>query len=64
MRVLLVMKHQGHAGNTHAVANYMRLAPRFGHSVAIFGTPIWFVPELQFSTDISAMRPRVPRHPE
>ena len=39
VRVLLVMKHQGDAGNTHAVANYMRLAPRFGHSVAIFGTP-------------------------
>ena len=52
MKVLLVMKHRGDAGNTHAVANYMRLAPRFGHSVAIFGTPLWYVPELQFSTDI------------
>ena len=52
MNVLVVMKHRGDAGNTHAVANYMRLAPRHGHTVAIFGTPIWYVPELQFSTDI------------
>ena len=52
VNVLVVMKHRGNAGNTHAVANYMRLAPKHGHSVAIFGTPIWYVPELQFSTDI------------
>ena len=52
VNVLFVMKHRGDAGNTHAVANYMRLAPKYGHSVAIFGTPIWYVPELQFSTDI------------
>ena len=52
VNILFVMKHSGNAGNTHAVANYMRLAPRYGHSVAIFGTPIWYVPELQFSTDI------------
>lgn len=52
MNVLFVMKHRGNAGSTHAVANYMRLAPQHGHSVAIYGTPIWYVPELQFSTDI------------
>ena len=52
MNILVVMKHRGDAGNTHAVANYMRVAPKYGHSVAIFGTPIWYVPELQFSTDI------------
>jgi hypothetical protein len=52
MNVLVVMKHRGDAGNTHAVANYTRLAPRHGHSVAIFGTPIWYVPELQFSMNV------------
>ena len=52
VNILFVMKHRGNAGNTHAVANYMRLAPKYGHAVAIFGTPIWYVPELQFSTDI------------
>ena len=31
------MKHRGNAGNTHAVANYMRVAPKYGHSVAIYG---------------------------
>lgn len=46
------MKHRGNAGNTHAVANYMRVAPKHGHSAAIFGTPISYVPELQFSMDI------------
>ena len=52
MNVLVVMKHRGDAGNTHAVANYMRLAPKHGHKVAVFGTPIWYVPELQFSMDV------------
>ena len=52
MNILFVMKHRGNAGNTHAVANYMRVAPQHGHAVAIYGTPIWYVPELQFSTDI------------
>jgi hypothetical protein len=28
------------------------LAPDYGHSAAIFGTPIWYIPELKFSTDI------------
>jgi hypothetical protein len=53
MNILFVMKHRGNAGSTHAVANYMRLAPKHGHSVAIFGTPIWYVPELKFSTNIA-----------
>ncbi len=52
VNILFVMKHRGNAGNTHAVANYQRVAPHHGHSVAIYGTPIWYVPELQFSTDI------------
>jgi hypothetical protein len=53
MNILFVMKHRGNAGSTHAVANFMRLAPKYGHSVAIFGTPIWYVPELKFSMDIT-----------
>jgi hypothetical protein len=52
MNILFVMKTRGNAGSTHAVANYMRLAPLFGHSVAIFGEPIWYIPELRFSMDI------------
>ena len=28
-----------------------------GHSAAIYGTPIWYVPELQFSMDIQKIRP-------
>ena len=52
MNILFVMKHRGNAGSTHAIANYMRIAPKYGHSVAIYGTPIWYVPELQFSMDI------------
>jgi hypothetical protein len=53
MNILFVMKHRGNAGSTHAVANYMRLAPKYGHSVAIFGTPIWYIPELKFSMEIA-----------
>jgi hypothetical protein len=52
VNILFVMKHRGNAGNTHAIANYMRFAPKYGHSVAIYGTPVWYVPELQFSMDI------------
>jgi hypothetical protein len=54
VNILFVMKHRGNAGSTHAVANYMRVAPQCGHSVAIYGTPIWYVPELQFSKDIQS----------
>ncbi|MGD9783664.1 MAG: hypothetical protein AB7E80_08355 [Hyphomicrobiaceae bacterium] len=52
MNVLFVMKTRGNAGSTHAVANYMRLAAEHDHSVAIFGAPIWYIPELRFSMDI------------
>ncbi len=52
MNILFVLKHRGNAGSTHAVANYMRLAPDYGHSVAIFGVPIWYIPELKFSKEI------------
>jgi hypothetical protein len=52
LNILFVMKHRGNAGSTHAIANYMRVAPRYGHSVALYGAPIWYVPELQFSMNI------------
>ena len=54
MNILFVMKHRGNAGNTHAVANYIRVAPKYGHSVAIFGDPQPHLPEIRFSTDITA----------
>lgn len=54
MNILFVMKHRGNAGNTHAVANYMRVAPRYGHFVAMFGTPQAYLPDLNFSTDVNA----------
>ena len=37
VNILFVMKHRGNAGNTHAVANYMRVAPKYGHAVAMYG---------------------------
>jgi hypothetical protein len=49
---LFVMKHRGNAGCTHAVANYMRVAPRYGHRVAIYGKPVWYIRSLEFSEDI------------
>jgi hypothetical protein len=52
VKILVVMKTRADAGNTHAIANYMHLAPQFGHEIAIYGNPIWYVTGLQFSTDI------------
>ena len=54
MNILFVMKHRGNAGNTHAVANYMRFGARHGHNVALFGPPVPWLPDLNFSTDIEA----------
>lgn len=54
MNILFVMKHRGNAGNTHAVANYIRVAPKHGHSVAMYGDPQSHLPELKFSTDVRA----------
>ena len=54
MNILFVMKHRGNAGNTHAVANYMRVAPKYGHQVAMYGEPLPHLPELKFSTDVRA----------
>jgi hypothetical protein len=52
LNILFVMKHRGNAGSIHAIANYMRLAPKYGHSVAIYGVPLSYLPELNFSMEI------------
>jgi hypothetical protein len=52
VNILFVMKHRANAGNTHAVANYMRVGQKHGHNVALYGPPQPHLPELRFSTDI------------
>jgi hypothetical protein len=54
VNILFVMKHRGNAGNTHAVANYIRVAPEFGHNVAMYGDPQPHLPELKFSKDVKS----------
>ncbi len=54
MNVLFVMKHRGNAGNTHAVADYMRVGRKHGHTIALCGSPLSWLPDLEFSTDVTA----------
>lgn len=54
MNILFVMKHRGNAGNTHAVANYIRVAQRYGHNVAMYGDPQAYMPEIKFSKDVKS----------
>lgn len=54
MNFLFVMKHRGNAGNIHALADYMRVAERYGHRVALFGQPQPWLPNIEFSTDMHA----------
>jgi hypothetical protein len=54
VNILFVMKHRGNAGNTHAVANYIRVAPKYGHNVAMYGDPQPHLPELKFSKDVKS----------
>ena len=54
MNILFVMKTRGDAGSTHAIANYAQVAPRHGHTVAIYGTPISYVADLPLTTDIES----------
>ncbi len=54
MNILFVMKHRGNAGNTHAVANYIRVAPKYGHKVSLYGEAQSYLPELSFSRDVGA----------
>jgi hypothetical protein len=53
LNILFVMKHRGNAGNTHAVANYVRVAPEYGHTVALYGDPQAYLPALKFSRDVT-----------
>lgn len=54
MRILFVMKHRGNAGNTHAVADYMRVGQKHGHEIALFGRSQPWLPDLRFSMDVQA----------
>jgi hypothetical protein len=54
VNILFVMKHRGNAGNTHAVANYIRVAPKYGHNVAMYGDALDYMPEIKFSRDVRA----------
>ena len=54
MNILFAMKHRGNAGNTHAVADYMRVGRKYGHSIALYGSPQSWLPDLRFSTDVTA----------
>jgi len=54
MNILFVMKHRGNAGNTHAVADYMRVGQKYGHTIALYGSPLPWLPDLNFSTDVRA----------
>lgn len=54
MNILFVMKHRGNAGNTHAVADYMRVGEKYGHTIAMYGPPVPWLPGLRFSTDMQS----------
>jgi len=53
VNILFAMKYRPNAGNIHAVVDYMRVAQKHGHNVAMYGLPdpTW-VPEARFSTDV------------
>ncbi len=53
MNILFVMEHRNNAGNTHALANYMRVGARLGHQIAFFGPSQPNMPGVNFSTDPS-----------
>jgi hypothetical protein len=53
LNILFVMELRGNAGNTHALANYCRVAQELGHTVALFGEPMPNMPGMRFSTDAS-----------
>jgi len=54
MKILFVMEHRGNAGNTHAVANFVRAGADHGHTVAVYGPPQANLPSLPFTTDAGA----------
>lgn len=54
MKILFVMQHRPNAGNTHALANYMRVGKALGHTIALYGVPRADLPGVHFSTDVRA----------
>src|SRR5438132_11116082 len=54
MKILFVMDKRVNAGSIQAVANYMRAADEFGHSIALYGRQDPNFPRLRFSTEASA----------
>ncbi|MCE9533148.1 MAG: hypothetical protein K8T89_18775 [Planctomycetes bacterium] len=52
MNILFVMEHRVNAGNTHAVANYVRVGESLGHTIAIYGEPQSSMPGVRFSTNV------------
>jgi hypothetical protein len=54
VNILFVMKTRGDAGRTHPRAHNAEGAQRHGHRVAIYGTPISYVPDLPLTTDIES----------
>jgi len=52
MKILFVMEHRENAGNTHAMANYMRVAAEMGHTIALLGTPQAGLAGMRFSEDV------------
>jgi hypothetical protein len=64
MNILFVIEYRANAGNTHAIANYCRVAAELGHTIAFHGPPqpqvvagFYLPPETQiarFSTDARA----------
>jgi hypothetical protein len=64
MKILFVIEYRGNAGNTHAIANYIRVGAELGHEIAFHGPSqplvvdgLYLPPDKQvarFSTDPSA----------
>jgi hypothetical protein len=64
MNILFVIEYRANAGNTHAIANYCRVAAELGHAIAFYGPSqpqvvagFYLPPETQiarFSTDVRA----------
>jgi hypothetical protein len=46
------MELRGNAGNTHALATYVRVAQDLGHTLARYDMPQPHLPDMRFSTDV------------
>lgn len=54
MKILFVMEYRNNAGNTHALANYMRVGEALGHTIAFYGEPQPNMAGVRCSTDVRA----------